>query len=216
MNTIIERYNKIKSFIDKNNYKANIVAISKTFDMPFIRPLIELGHVHFGENKVQEAEKKWNDVLKNNNNIKLHMVGKLQTNKAKKAVEIFHYIHSLDNQRLAEALNKSQNNLNKKLNYFIQVNVGEEDQKSGLGPNDVKDFYQFCLKETNLKIIGLMIIPPNDGKEKKYFKFLNDLNSSLKLDDLSMGMSGDYKTALSFNSSFLRIGSAIFGERIKK
>ncbi len=216
MNIIIERYNKIKSFIDNNNYKTNIVAISKTFDLPQIKPLIEYGHLHFGENKVQEAEKKWMNTLEKNIDIKLHMVGKLQTNKAKKAVEIFHYVHSLDNQKLAETLNKAEINSNKKLNYFIQVNVGEEGQKSGLNPKHVNDFYQFCQKETNLNIIGLMTIPPNDDQEEKHFKFLSNLNSTLKLKDLSMGMSGDYKTALNFNASFLRIGSAIFGERVKK
>ncbi len=216
MNIIIERYNKIKSFIDNNNYKTNIVAISKTFDLPQIKPLIEYGHLHFGENKVQEAEKKWMNTLEKNIDIKLHMVGKLQTNKAKKAVEIFHYVHSLDNQKLAETLNKAEINSNKKLNYFIQVNVGEEGQKSGLNPKHVNDFYQFCQKETNLNIIGLMTIPPNDDQEEKHFKLLSNLNSTLKLKDLSMGMSGDYKTALNFNASFLRIGSAIFGERVKK
>ena len=216
MSTIIERYNKIKSFIDNNNYKTNIVAISKTFDLPQIKPLIEYGHLHFGENKVQEAEKKWMNTLEKNIDIKLHMVGKLQTNKAKKAVEIFHYVHSLDNQKLAETLNKAEINSNKKLNYFIQVNVGEEGQKSGLNPKHVNDFYQFCQKETNLNIIGLMTIPPNDDQEEKHFKLLSNLNSTLKLKDLSMGMSGDYKTALNFNASFLRIGSAIFGERVKK
>ena len=216
MNIIIERYNKIKSFIDNNNYKTNIVAISKTFDLPQIKPLIEYGHLHFGENKVQEAEKKWMNTLEKNIDIKLHMVGKLQTNKAKKAVEIFHYVHSLDNQKLAETLNKAEINSNKKLNYFIQVNVGEEGQKSGLNPKHVNDFYQFCQKETNLNIIGLMTIPPNDDQEERHFKRLSNLNSTLKLKDLSMGMSGDYKTALNFNASFLRIGSAIFGERVKK
>jgi|TARA_B100001540_G_scaffold208509_1_gene183701 pyridoxal phosphate enzyme (YggS family) len=216
MSTIIERYNKIKSFIDNNNYKANIVAISKTFDLPQIKPLIEFGHLHFGENKVQEAEKKWKNILKENINIKLHMVGKLQTNKANKAVEIFHYVHSLDNQKLAKTLNKAEINSKKKLKYFIQVNVGEENQKSGLNPRHVNDFYQFCQKETNLNIIGLMIIPPNDGQVEKHFKYLNNLNSILNLKDLSMGMSGDYKVALNLNASFLRIGSAIFGERVKK
>ena len=144
------------------------------------------------------------------------MVGKLQSNKAKKAVEIFHYVHSLDNQKLAKTLSIAQENSGKQLNYFIQVNVGEENQKSGLSVKEVNDFYEFCLKETNLKIIGLMVIPPNDGNEEKYFKLINQLNMSLNFSDLSMGMSGDFKIALNFNSSFLRIGSAIFGERIRK
>ncbi|OUX53986.1 MAG: YggS family pyridoxal phosphate enzyme [Pelagibacteraceae bacterium TMED287] len=216
MNTIVDRYNKIKSFIDTHSHKAKIVAISKTFDINHIKPIIELGHLHFGENKVQEAEKKWKPILSENKNIKLHMVGKLQSNKAKKAVEIFHYVHSLDNQKLAKTLSIAQENSGKQLNYFIQVNVGEENQKSGLSVKEVNDFYEFCLKETNLKIIGLMVIPPNDGNEEKYFKLINQLNMSLNFSDLSMGMSGDFKIALNFNSSFLRIGSAIFGERIRK
>ena len=180
-----------------------LFAISKTFDINHIKPIIELGHLHFGENKFQEAEKKWKPILSENKNIKLHMVGKLQSNKAKKAVEIFHYVHSLDNQKLAKTLSIAQENSGKQLNYFIQVNVGEENQKSGLSVKEVNDFYEFCLKETNLKIIGLMVIPPNDGNEEKYFKLINQLNMSLNFSDLSMGMSGDFKIALNFNSSFL-------------
>lgn len=216
LSTIEQQIQSKIAHLNLKNYKPKIIAISKTFKMTHINHLINHGHLHFGENKVQEAEKKWMNTLEKNIDIKLHMVGKLQTNKAKKAVEIFHYVHSLDNQKLAETLNKAEINSNKKLNYFIQVNVGEEGQKSGLNPKHVNDFYQFCQKETNLNIIGLMTIPPNDDQEEKHFKLLSNLNSTLKLKDLSMGMSGDYKTALNFNASFLRIGSAIFGERVKK
>ena len=141
------------------------------------------------------------------------MVGKLQSNKAKKAVKLFHYIHSLDNQKLADTLSKSEQDFNKRLYYFIQVNVGMENQKSGIPPNQIKEFYNYCTKEMKLDVIGLMAIPPNDGKEEKHFKFLNESNISLGLKDLSIGMSGDYKKALVFNATFLRIGTAIFGER---
>ena len=215
MNTIVDRSNKIKSYISNqnNSEKVNIIAVSKTFDLEYIRPLADSGHVHFGENKVQEAEKKWKSFLVKNKEIKLHMVGKLQSNKAKKAVGLFHYIHSLDNEKLAETLSKAEDNFNKRLYYFIQVNVGMENQKSGIAPNQIKEFYNYCTKEINLNVIGLMAIPPNDKEEEKHFKFLNESNISLGLKDLSIGMSEDYKKALNFNATFLRIGTAIFGER---
>ena len=215
MNTIVERSNKIKSYISNqnNNKKINIIAVSKTFDLEYIKPLVDSGHIHFGENKVQEAEKKWKSFLATKKEIKLHMVGKLQSNKAKKAVELFHYVHSLDNEKLAETLSKAEDHFKKRLYYFIQVNVGIENQKSGIDPNQINEFYNYCTKEKNLNVIGLMAIPPNDGKEEKHFKFLNESNISLGLKDLSIGMSGDYKKALVFNATFLRIGTAIFGER---
>ena len=218
MDTIIDRINKIKSNIDRqnDNKRVNIVAIGKTFPLNYIQPLINSGHFHFGENKVQEAEAKWKSLISENKNIKLHMVGKLQSNKAKKAVQLFHYIHSLDNQNLADTLSKTEKSLNKYLNYFIQVNIGMENQKSGIDPNDVDRFYNYCSKEIKLNVIGLMAIPPNDGKEEKHFKFLNDLNLSLGLKELSIGMSNDYQKALSFNATFLRIGTAIFGKRTSK
>tara|TARA_A100001011_G_C14232105_1_gene809331 strand:- start:879 stop:1529 length:651 start_codon:yes stop_codon:yes gene_type:complete len=215
MNTIVERSNKIKSYISNqnNSKKINIIAVSKTFDLEYIKPLVDFGHIHFGENKVQEAEKKWKSFLATKKEIKLHMVGKLQSNKAKKAVELFHYVHSLDNEKLAETLSKAEDHFKKRLYYFIQVNVGTENQKSGIDPNQINEFYNYCTKEKNLNVIGLMAIPPNDGKEEKHFKFLNESNISLGLKDLSIGMSGDYKKALVFNATFLRIGTAIFGER---
>ena len=215
MNTIVDRLNKIKSYIksQNNSEKTNIIAVSKTFNLEYIKPLADFGHLHFGENKVQEAEKKWKSFVANNKEIKLHMVGKLQSNKAKKAVELFHYVHSLDNEKLAETLSKAEDSLKKNLNYFIQVNVGMENQKSGISPDQTKEFYDYCTNEMKLKVIGLMAIPPNDGEEEKHFKFLNESNISLGLKDLSIGMSGDYKKALNFNATFLRIGTAIFGKR---
>ncbi len=215
MNTIIDRFNNIKSNINEknSNKRINVIAVSKTFTLEYIRPLIDIGHVHFGENKVQEAEGKWKLFLNTNKAIKLHMLGKLQSNKAKKAVELFDYIHSLDSQKLADVLSKTEKNLNKNLYYFIQVNVGMEKQKSGIPPNEIDDFYNYCSKEMKLNVIGLMAIPPNDGKEEKHFKFLNESNMSLGLKDLSIGMSSDYKKALNFNATFLRIGTEIFGER---
>ena len=216
MSIIIDRFNKIKSNINKlKDIKfINIIAVSKTFSIDHIKPLIHIGHIHFGENKVQEADGKWKTVKKSNINIKLHMLGKLQSNKAKKAVELFDYIHSLDNQKLADTLSKAENDFNKKLNYFIQVNLGQETQKSGINVNELDNFYNYCVKEKKLNVIGLMVIPPNDGNQKKYFKYLYEINASLGLKELSMGMSADYLDAVKYNATFLRIGSSIFGERI--
>jgi len=211
MNIIIERLNKIKSNIQ--NKKANIIAVSKTFPIEKIKPLIEIGHIHFGENKVQEADSKWGNIKKFNTNIKLHMIGRLQSNKAKKAIELFDYIHSLDSKKLAENLSKFENNTNKKLKYFIQVNVANEKQKAGIAPNQLDEFYTYSKKILNLNVIGLMAIPPNDGNEEKHFKYLHETNSSLGLEHLSMGMSADYLMAVKYNSTFLRIGSSIFGKR---
>ena len=215
MNIIIERLNKIKSNISKvkDLKQINIIAVSKTFSLDHIMPLIKNGHVHYGENKVQEADAKWSSVKKDYKKIKLHMIGKLQTNKAKKAAEIFEYIHSLDNQKLADILSKSEVNLGKSINYFIQVNVGNESQKSGIPFNEVDSFYTYCTKEKKMNILGLMAIPPNDDKTEHYFKSLSELNSSLGLKELSLGMSADYMKALHYKSTFLRIGSLIFGQR---
>ena len=211
MNIIIERLNKIKSNI--HDSKTNIIAVSKTFQIDIVKPLIDIGHIHFGENKVQEADFKWSDVKKTNKNIMLHMIGKLQSNKAKRAVELFDYIHSLDSVKLAKNLSKFENQINKKLKYFIQVNVGGETQKSGIPASEVDHFYTYCVKDLNLNVIGLMAIPPNDGHEEKHFKYLFESNSSLGLEHLSMGMSSDYEIALKYKSTFLRIGSLIFGKR---
>jgi pyridoxal phosphate enzyme (YggS family) len=215
MNIIVERFNKIKLNIakvtDANLIK--IVAVSKTFPLDHIMPLVESGHTHFGENKVQEAVSKWKNIKDVNKNLKIHMIGKLQSNKAKKAVEIFDYIHSVDSQKLADVLSSSQKKISKKINYFIQVNIGGEIQKSGIPYNEVDAFYNYCSKENKMNILGLMAIPPNDDKTENHFRSLSELNASLGFKELSMGMSGDYMKAVSYKASYLRIGSSIFGDR---
>ena len=212
---IINSFDKIKQEI-KNNKIQNeieIIAVSKTFSVEHIMPLVDHGHRHFGENKVQEAEKKWSELKKSITNLKIHMIGRLQSNKAKKAVELFDYIHSLDNEKLANELSKREKEKNKRLGYFIQINLGSEEQKGGLEVNDLKPFYDHCLRKLDLTILGLMAIPPNDKNKDKYFKSLSELNSSLALKELSMGMSSDYMNALEHKATFLRIGSLIFGDR---
>ena len=215
MSTIIDNFKNINSNILKINPKkeVKIIAVSKTFSLEHIKPLIDYGHNDFGENKVQEATVKWSELKKKNKNIKLHMIGKLQSNKAKDAVKLFDYIHSLDSQKLADTLAKHQISLNKSLNYFIQVNIGNEIQKSGIPVSELDQFYSYCKNEINLNILGLMVIPPNDNNPKKYFKSLNELNRSLALQELSMGMSADYTEAVKYGSTFIRVGSSIFGER---
>ena len=215
MSNIVESFNKIKLNINKLQKKqeVNIVAISKTFPLQHIKPLINHGHNHFGENKVQEALSKWSEVKKNNSKIHLHMVGKLQSNKAKDAAKIFDYIHSLDSQKLADILSNCEKNNNKMLKYFIQVNLGNETQKSGLPVNEVEPFFNYCTKEKKLNVIGLMIIPPNDANTISYFKNINQLNSSIGLKELSMGMSADYEKAIAYGATFVRLGSVIFGKR---
>ncbi len=215
MDIIVERFNKIKSNLSKIDDKnlATIIAVSKTFSLDHIMPLIKYGHLHFGENKVQEAEAKWSKIKIENKNLKLHMIGKLQSNKAKKAVEIFDYIHSVDSQKLADVLSKSQNAIKKNINYFIQVNIGNEEQKSGIPFAEVDGFFNYCTREKKMQILGLMAIPPNNENVEKYFKNLSELNSSLGLKELSLGMSSDYFTAIKYKSTYLRLGSSIFGER---
>tara|TARA_B100000780_G_scaffold278188_1_gene250920 strand:- start:3277 stop:3915 length:639 start_codon:yes stop_codon:yes gene_type:complete len=211
MNPIINRFENIKSLINNSNVK--IIAVSKTFSYEDISPLVDHGHLHFGENKVQEARSKWLEIKKKKPNINLHMIGKLQSNKAKEAVNLFDYIHSLDNQKLANILSNQEKNANKKLKYFIQVNIDNEKQKSGIGINLLDDFYYYCTRELKINIIGLMAIPPNDSKEEIYFKKLMELNKLLGLTELSMGMSSDFKIALNYETTFVRIGSSIFGKR---
>ena len=215
MTSIIDRFKKIQLNISalKSEQSVNVIAVSKTFTFDFIKPLIDYGHLHFGENKVQEALSKWLDFKKDHTNLKLHMIGKLQSNKAKDAVKLFDYIHSVDNQKLADNLAKYQKNLNKNLNYFIQVNIGNEIQKSGIPVQELDAFYNYCVNEINLNVRGLMVIPPIDEKVDKYFKAMNELNKSLSLEDLSMGMSSDYLDAIKYGATFVRIGSSIFGNR---
>jgi len=189
-----------------------IIAVSKTFPIENVLPLIEHGHVHYGENKVQEALDKWSDIKILNNNIKLHLIGRLQTNKVKFALKIFDYIHSLDSEKLATKISVEQEKQEKKPKIFIQVNIGNEDQKSGINKDNLVDFYKFC-KNLNLNIIGTMCIPPNDGNTEKYFSEMNKINQKLNFKDLSMGMSGDYLEAIKNNATYIRVGSKIFGNR---
>ena len=199
--------------IKSQNQNVEIIAVSKTFPIDQILPLIEYGHKHFGENKVQEAIVKWSDLKLKNKKINLHLIGKLQSNKVKNAVKIFDYIHSLDNIKLANKIAVEQKKINKSLKLFIQINIGNENQKNGLMPDDLKNFYNQCINELNLNIIGLMCIPPKTGNMRDYFYRMLELKNSVGLKDLSMGMSNDYLEAANCGASFLRIGSKIFGER---
>jgi pyridoxal phosphate enzyme (YggS family) len=199
--------------IKSQNQNVEIIAVSKTFPIDQILPLIEYGHKHFGENKVQEAIVKWSDLKLKNKKINLHLIGKLQSNKVKNAVKIFDYIHSLDNIKLANKIAVEQKKINKSLKLFIQINIGNENQKNGLMPDDLKNFYNQCINELNLNIIGLMCIPPQTGNMRDYFNKMLELKNSVGLKDLSMGMSNDYLEAANCGASFLRIGSKIFGER---
>ena len=200
----------IENFTSKS--KPIIICVSKTFPLSDLESLIKSGHYHYGENKVQEAEEKWSEKLKTEPNLKIHMVGKLQSNKAKKAVDLFHYIHSLDNQKLSDVLSKAEKEKNKKLNYFIQVNIGNEPQKSGISVKDLPSFFKYCSIENKLNVIGLMVLPPQDKKDN-YFLKMQNLNNSLNLKELSMGMSSDYLDALKYGATYIRIGSSIFGSR---
>ena len=191
----------------------NIIAVSKTFPMSEINPLIENGQIHFGENKVQEAIDKWSDIKKLNENLKLHMIGKLQTNKVKHVVPLFDYIHSLDNIKLAEKIASEQIKKNRNLKIFIQVNIGNELQKAGLNISDLKNFYEKCTEELNLNIIGLMCLPPQSGSAKNYFNEMVELKKTINVEDLSMGMSDDYLEAVACGATYIRIGSKIFGDR---
>ena len=198
--------------LDLKNYKPNIIAISKTFKMDHIKHLIDHGHTDFGENKVQEAIEKWTEVKKQNDKINLHMVGKLQSNKVKYALKIFEYIHSVDNIKLVKKISSEQKKNEKKPKIFIQVNIGNEIQKSGINYNDFNDFYNLC-KTNDLNVIGTMCIPPDDNKSDLYFSKLKKLNDDNNLNEISMGMSNDYLNAVEQQSTFLRIGSKIFGQR---
>ena len=189
-----------------------VIAVSKTFPIENILPLIEYGHLHYGENKVQEALNKWKDVKLKNNAIKLHLIGGLQTNKVKFALRIFDYIHSVDSEKLATKISEEQIKQEKKPKIFIQVNIGNEDQKSGINKDNLINFYNYC-KKLDLDIIGTMCIPPNDTNTNKYFLEMNHINQKLNFKELSMGMSGDYLEAIKNNATYVRIGSKIFGSR---
>ena len=211
MNSLIKNFEQVKTLI--NNNKVNIIAVSKTFQYEYIKPLVDYGHNHFGENKVQEAMIKWSKVKDQIPEINLHMIGRLQSNKAKDAIKLFDYIHSLDSPKLANLLSKFEQSLNLKRKYFIQINIKNEKQKSGIKIEQVDEFYNYCTKTLKLNIVGLMAIPPVDGNQSNYFKLLMQLNESLGLLELSMGMSEDFKEALKYKTTFVRIGSAIFGKR---
>ena len=211
---LINTKNTIKSKLEdlKINKLPKIIAVSKTFKIDKILPLVEYGHLDYGENKVQEAIEKWSDIKDKNKDIKLHLIGKLQTNKVKFALKIFDYIHSLDSEKLANKIAEEQIKQGKRLKLFIQVNIGNEDQKSGINKEKLADFYKFCIN-LNLDIIGTMCIPPNNENTENYFLEMNRINAELNFKDLSMGMSGDYLDAIKNNATYVRIGSKIFGNR---
>jgi len=202
--------NEIKKCTDTN---PKIIAISKTYDLNYIKPLINFGHLHYGENRVNEASLKWSDEIKKNSNLKIHLVGKLQSNKIKEALKIFSYIHSLDSKKLAILLDEEQNKQKISIKYFIQVNIGNENQKAGVMLDDLDDFIVFCKLKTKLNIIGLMCIPPIKDSPDIHFKRLSELAKKNNFSELSMGMSNDYISGIKNGSTFVRIGSAIFGER---
>ena len=220
MHQSIINLNNIQSSIKSNQEKTNnknnikIIAVSKTFEINHINPLIDYGHTDYGENKVQEAIEKWTDIKTKNNKLSLHLVGKLQSNKTKLALKIFDYIHSLDSEKLANKISEEQKKIEKKPKLFIQVNIGNEDQKSGIDPNKLKSFYKHCL-DKDLDVIGTMCLPPISEDPEKYFMRMNYLNKDLGLNELSMGMSADYMSAIENNATYIRVGSKIFGERKK-
>jgi len=207
--------NKVNEIIYKKQLKTNpkIIVVTKTFSMNKISPLLENGHLHFGENKIQEAETKWTSIRHQYSNIKLHMIGKLQSNKAKKALMLFDYIHSLDNAKLASKLDQYQKELNKSVKFFIQINLANENQKSGIMLKDFENFYNYCTKKLSLNVIGLMCLPPINEDSEKYFKILEKTALKFNLKDLSIGMSADYEKALLYGSTYLRLGTIILGER---
>ena len=211
---LLDVENSINIHLNKLNINNNpkIVAVSKTFKIDKILPLIDHGHVDYGENKVQEAFEKWTEIKKINSNIKLHMIGKLQTNKVKFAVQIFDYIHSVDSQKLAKKIADEQNKINKKIKIFLQVNIGDENQKSGINKTEINQLVSYC-KEIGLDLIGLMCIPPANIDPEGYFDEMNKLNKTLDLNELSMGMSSDFLIATKHFSTYVRIGSSIFGKR---
>jgi len=207
--------NNVNDIVSKKQLKTKpkIIVVTKTFSLNNIIPILNSGHNHFGENKVQEAENKWSEVKNDYKNFKLHMIGGLQTNKAKRAVRLFDYIHSLDNEKLALKISQSEKELDKKIKLFIQVNIGDEKQKSGINLDLLSNFYNYCVKDLSLNIVGLMCLPPMNTDTDRYFKLLNEKAIELKLNELSIGMSSDYENAILNGSTFLRIGTLIMGER---
>ena len=207
--------NKVNDIINKKQLKTRtkIIVVTKTFSLNNIIPLLQNGHIHYGENKIQEAEKKWSETKKKYKNLQLHMIGKLQSNKARKALQLFNYIHSLDNERLALKLSEYQKELRKNIKYFIQVNLADEKHKSGISLAELNHFYNFCIKKLSLNIIGLMCLPPMDSDPQEYFKLLKKTATKLNLNELSMGMSADFELAVLNGSTYLRLGTLIMGKR---
>ena len=212
MHNTINNLENIKNKL-VNYPKAKIIAVSKTFNQEHIVPLLDYGHKDFGENKIQEALQKWPSLKEKYTDIKLHMIGKLQTNKVKHALSIFDYLHSLDTLKLAKKISFEQKIIAKKIKCFIQVNIGNEDQKNGISPKDTSEFYNTCVNDLDINIIGLMCLPPKSVNSNLYFSQMNILNKQIGLHELSMGMSNDYIEALAHGATFLRIGSKIFGQR---
>ena len=210
---IVDNLKQIKNEVLLKKKDCKIIAVSKTFQIEKIRPLLEFGHLHFGENKVQEANDKWSNIKNEFKDVKLHMIGKLQTNKVKNAVEIFDYIHSVDTFKLAKKISSEQNKINKRIKLFIQLNIDNEKQKSGILVNELEDFYQSLIKELNLDIVGLMCIPDVQKKSSEAFVSMKNLANKLGLKEISMGMSSDYLDAIDYGSTFVRIGTKIFGKR---
>ena len=211
---LLDIENNIKNYLSKSNTKkpVKVIAVSKTFNLEKILPLIDYGHVDYGENKVQEAVEKWTEIKKNKSEIKLHMIGKLQTNKVKFAVQIFDYIHSVDSEKLAKKIADEQFKINKKIKIFLQVNIGDENQKSGVNKNDLQKLVSLC-NDLKLEVIGLMCIPPLNLDPNKYFIEMKELSETFGFTELSMGMSSDYMLAVKNSSTYVRIGSSIFGQR---
>lgn len=212
---VVNNFIKIKKEIELISDKTDIIAVSKNFSLDKIRPLIDFGHLHFGENRVNEATDKWAEVLKTNTSLKIHLVGRLQSNKVKDIFKVFSYIHSLDNITLAEKLANEEILQKKKIKYFIQLNLANEPQKSGILFNDFDAFYSKCTKDLKLDVIGLMCIPPVHSNPETYFKKLNEISIQYNLNHLSMGMSSDYMQAIKYGSTFIRVGTGIFGPRVK-
>ena len=218
MSDVIQKYediiSSIKSKLENKEIESfpKIIAVTKTFKLDKVQPLLDYGHIDFGENKVQEAIEKWTDVKLKKPNIKLHLIGKLQTNKVKFALQLFDYIHSVDSKKLAKKISDEEIKQNKKIKIFIQVNIGKEEQKSGIDPSNLLDLYNYC-KELDLNVVGLMCIPPFNEEPDKYFKEMKNLREKFSLNELSMGMSSDYLNAALNSSTYLRIGSGIFGTR---
>ena len=207
---IIKNYNSIANSVQSLSKKSTLIVVTKNQCLDKINLLIKTNHLHFGENRVQEASLKWKVLISNNFQIKLHLIGKLQSNKAKEAFEIFHYIHTLDNEKLAKIFSKLEQNSNKKINYFIQVNIGNELQKSGISIDKVHQFVKYCTNDLKLNIVGLMCIPPAEGDPSQYFINLAELAKANNLKELSMGMSNDYECAINNGATFVRVGSKIF------